>query len=102
MLGYGKITLTENHWSSKYGGWAGSQLHRPRKQHSYRNFTERSIPGKAGSATNGTRTTWGESCKEAQRPIRYFATPKQTQTNTIEHWIVRTMYREGTSAQGER
>jgi len=41
---------------------------------------ERSIPGEAGSATIGTRTTWDESRKEAQRPIRSFATPKQTLT----------------------
>ncbi|XP_062610032.1 craniofacial development protein 2-like [Saccostrea cucullata] len=59
---------------------------------------EQGRPGEAGTANSGSKTTRGESLREAQRPTtRSLVTPKQT--STIGHWNVRTMYRGGASAQ---
>ncbi|XP_061163118.1 craniofacial development protein 2-like [Saccostrea echinata] len=53
--------------------------------------------GEAGTANSGSRTTRGESLREALRPTRSLVTPQQTLT--IGHWNVRTIYRGGASAQ---
>ena len=56
--------------------------------------------GGAGIARNGFMTTRGESLREAQRPTRSLANPKQTLT--VGHWNVRTLYRGGAAAQVAR
>ncbi|XP_062572320.1 craniofacial development protein 2-like [Saccostrea cucullata] len=61
---------------------------------------EQRRPGEAGTANSGSKTTRGESLREAQRPTRSLVTPKQT--FTIGHWNVRTLYRGGASAQNAR
>lgn len=54
--------------------------------------------GEAGTANDGSRTTKGESQKEAQRLTCSLGIPKQRLT--IGYWILRTMYEGGLSIQG--